>query len=52
MAGRDFEGQHDTREAEKARPPAAKKEGINGSTVGGKTRRAQKTTDEELNNMG
>ena len=42
MAGRDFEGENDTRKAEKARPPAAKQEGINGSTVGGKTRRAQK----------
>ena len=47
MAGRDFEGQNGTRKAEKARPPAAKHEGINGSSVGGKTRRAPtKTTDE------
>ena len=44
MAARDFEGQNDTRKAEKARLPAAKKEGINVSTVGEKTRRTQKNS--------
>ena len=48
MAGRDFRGQNDAKEARKARLPEAKREGLNARSVSGKTRRASKSQRQKV----
>ena len=46
IAGRDFRDQNDGKKGQKARLPDAEREGLNASTVEGKTCRGQKAADD------